>query len=290
MLATLLSMIIMAPPAEPSEKPGMAVLDLALKGGIDKNVGDMLNELVLARLNESGRFGTVLGGSDIKDLLTLEEQKTALGCEDDSCLAQLGGALGVPYLFTSSLGTFGGKFILTLKLTSVDDAEVLARRSEIIPDEVQLLEKLPLLIRNMVAEGLEPRAAEQGKGGGEAANKASSPKAATPAPVAKKATAQKSTPEKASPKQAPAMPSTTTGPAARPQKEAAPSASTTRPIYRRPLAWTGLLLLAGGGIVGIGVNGSELGDLRDYGDAYRRNEPLSSSDGQGSNGLTWQEF
>ena len=53
-------------PAHSSEKPGMAVLDLALKGGVDKNVGDMLNELVLARLNESGRFGTVLGGSDIK--------------------------------------------------------------------------------------------------------------------------------------------------------------------------------------------------------------------------------
>jgi len=147
-----------APAAEPL--PDLAVLDMQLKGGVDPNVGDMLGEMILARLNKTGRFGSILGGADIRDMLSLEEQRSALGCEDDSCLTDLGGALGVPYLFTSSLGTFGGRYILTLKLASVDDAKVLSRASEVIEGEGSLLEALPGLVERMVHEGLGGRAKE----------------------------------------------------------------------------------------------------------------------------------
>ena len=41
-------------------------------------------------------------------MLSMEQQKQALGCDDDSCLAQLGGALGVPYLFSADVGALGG--------------------------------------------------------------------------------------------------------------------------------------------------------------------------------------
>ena len=275
MLSALLSFVAMAlptmaAPPDAGEKPGMAVLDLALKGGVDKNVGDMLNELVLARLNESGRFGTVLGGSDIKDLLTLEEQKTALGCDDDSCLAQLGGALGVPYLFTSSLGTFGGKFILTLKLTSVDDAEVLARRSEIIPDEGQLLEKLPVLIQTMVNDALKSSAPEAPK--------------MTSADLETRPNRPKQPPN-AAPK-APA-----TAPSHPPPTENI-SRGHRSPVFKRPALWLGLALVGAGATIGIAMNAPELGDLESYGEAYQKNEAPTwiYDESDHPEPPTWQQF
>ena len=267
-------------PAHSSEKPGMAVLDLALKGGVDKNVGDMLNELVLARLNESGRFGTVLGGSDIKDLLTLEEQKNALGCEDDSCLAQLGGALGVPYLFTSSLGTFGGKFILTLKLTSVDDAEVLARRSEIIPDEGQLLETLPVLIQAMVTEGLKPLSSQAPE----------SPQASVAAPETQQGTEP---PRQATtPSEVPKSPKIEKIPPPESKDLGTTSPANRRPAYQRPVLWLGLALLGAGTTVGIAMNSPELGDLESYGQAYQKNEVPTSiyDEDEHPESPTWQQF
>ena len=41
----------------------------------------MLNESVLERLSRSKQFGTVIGGSDLREMMSLEEQKAALGCE-----------------------------------------------------------------------------------------------------------------------------------------------------------------------------------------------------------------
>lgn len=274
MLKALLILLLAAPtapaPAESAESSGMAVLDLVLKGGVDKNVGDMLNEIILARLNESGKFGTVLGGSDIKDLLTLEEQKTALGCEDDSCLAQLGGALGVPYLFTSSLGTFGGKFILTLKLTSVDEAVVLARRSEIIQNDAALLEKLPQLISDMVEETMAKKAEA----------------AAAEAGTAPKSSTASAEPPKTKPKTKAAASAKTTPVPAKESTAAPTTSKSKRPLYKKPMAWTGLGLLFAAGAVGIGMNQPELGSLEDYGQSYQLSDPASGQ----NDPLTWEEF
>ena len=45
-------------------------------------------------------------------------------------------------MFTSSLGAFGGKFIINLKLISVEEATVKARASRVVKDEAAILEAL----------------------------------------------------------------------------------------------------------------------------------------------------
>ena len=87
-------------------------------------------------------------------MMSLEEQKAALGCEADSCLAELGGALGVPLMLSSSLGTFAGNYILNLKLISVEDAKVLARSSRVVKDETKLLDELTASLDQIVSEGM----------------------------------------------------------------------------------------------------------------------------------------
>src|SRR4051794_21934292 len=49
----------------------------------------------------------VISESDIGALLGLERQKLMVGCDDDACLAQIGGALGVEYLLTSEASRVG---------------------------------------------------------------------------------------------------------------------------------------------------------------------------------------
>ncbi len=61
-------------------------------------------------------------------------------------LAELGGALGVPYLIDSSLSKVGGQFVLTLKILAVEDAKVAARKVAMVKDEAQLIASLEKII------------------------------------------------------------------------------------------------------------------------------------------------
>ena len=138
---------------EEEERPGLAVMDMEVKAGFDEGVASMLNENMLGIINDSGVFGNVISGSDMRSMLDLEQQKAALGCEEDSCIAQLGGALGVPYMFSSSIGSFAGKFLLNVKIVAVDEAKVLARANAVLEDESALLSGLPDLVNEALEKG-----------------------------------------------------------------------------------------------------------------------------------------
>jgi hypothetical protein len=124
------------------ERPGLAALDVDAERGVDSSLAKLISEAILSELKESGRFATVIGSSDITTMINIEQQKQALGCEEDSCLAQLGGALGVPYLFSGSLGSVGGRYMLNLKLLQVEDARVAERMTRIFADERALVDGL----------------------------------------------------------------------------------------------------------------------------------------------------
>jgi hypothetical protein len=71
-------------------------------------------------------------------MISIEEQKQALGCDDDSCMTALGGALGVPLMAVPSIGRIGDQFILNLKVIAVEDARVLLRKTVTVRKEVDL--------------------------------------------------------------------------------------------------------------------------------------------------------
>ena len=82
-------------------------------------------------------------------MISAEQQKQALGCDDDSCLAQLGGALGVPYLLTGSLGMLGGRFMLNVKLLAVDEAKVAGRITKMFDGSAPLATTSPQRYRRL---------------------------------------------------------------------------------------------------------------------------------------------
>ena len=63
----------------------------------------------------------------------------ALGCEQTSCLAELGGALGVRYLIVPSVGKIGASYLINLKLVDVEAVLPLWRDRREITKESDLV-------------------------------------------------------------------------------------------------------------------------------------------------------
>jgi len=115
------------------KKQKIAVLDLKSQTKLDRGIVTILNELLLTEVQETGKF-EVLGSSDIASMITLEEQRVQLtGCADDSCLVEIGGALGVNLLIVASVGGVGDSYLCTLKVLDVANAKVLKRVAEMVP-------------------------------------------------------------------------------------------------------------------------------------------------------------
>ncbi|MFT7578893.1 MAG: TolB-like protein, partial [Myxococcota bacterium] len=114
-----------------------AVIDLQTHG-VDPALGKNLTELLTLELKTFKGMG-VVSRSEIQTLLQLETQKQLLGCEDSGCLVEIGGALGVDYLVSGSVGRLGDAYVITLKLMDVHEAHVVNRVSESLRSEASEL-------------------------------------------------------------------------------------------------------------------------------------------------------
>ena len=112
--------------------PTLAVLEFAAKGGVSQDAVDALADLVASEVLKRGAH-KVIGKADIKSLLGYEKIKDALGCEEASCLAEIGGALGVDLILVGNVSQFDEVFLLNLRLIDPKKAEVGARVSRKVP-------------------------------------------------------------------------------------------------------------------------------------------------------------
>jgi hypothetical protein len=128
----------------------MAVMDLANQGGFNDKEISLVQGNIMALLQQSKRFKSIVGGADLRAMMDLEQQKSALGCGDASCLAELGGALGVPYLMTMSLGRFADQRVVNITIINVDEAQVLHRVSRVFVSDRMVLAKLPSLLEEVL--------------------------------------------------------------------------------------------------------------------------------------------
>jgi len=143
-LAPLLASAAPAQPAGGPEAPRkpkrlkVAVMEVKVLYG-DAQAEALLSEVALTEAASFRGFDTI-GRSDIQSLLGLEKQRQLLGCsEDASCLADLGGALGVDYLLVGSVGRLGALLRLDLKLVEGRRARVVGRVGASLDDRVEKL-------------------------------------------------------------------------------------------------------------------------------------------------------
>jgi hypothetical protein len=130
---------------------GIAILDLRAVRGVDASMADLLNEILVARVSRSGRFSSVVAGSDLRAMMDLEAQKAAVGCADTSCIADMAGALGVPLLIAPTVGRLGANFVFGMKVIDVERATVLIRSERSVGADRDLRAAVHALVGDTIA-------------------------------------------------------------------------------------------------------------------------------------------
>jgi TolB-like protein len=139
-----------AAPAAPSTKPRLAFLELTPGPEVTKEVAAAAGEVLVVALSETNKFD-VITKSDVKALLGYEAQAQMLGCNEASCMADLGGALGAAFLVSGSLGRLGGQLQLTLAL--IDTARsTAAKRASLAIDGANLQGGLREAVQRLTGE------------------------------------------------------------------------------------------------------------------------------------------
>lgn len=93
----------------------------------------------------------VVTAREIRTLLGFERQKELLGCNDaaSSCLAELANALGVDAVVIGDVARFGDTFQINAKVVSASDATLLAQSARRVQGEVETLEAMAALAREL---------------------------------------------------------------------------------------------------------------------------------------------
>jgi TolB-like protein len=119
-----------ARPAAAESKRKIAVLELTARG-LSDDLAKSITDLVAREVDRSGLF-TTISTDDVRAMLQHEENKMMLGCNDEACLAEIGGALGVELLLSGSVGKIGETFVVSLKLIDVRRAAVVSREERTV--------------------------------------------------------------------------------------------------------------------------------------------------------------
>jgi len=131
-LDVLLKVADTAPPApaEPAAAPKrqtgpirVAVYEAKAVQKFEPRIIRLVSEALLAEVRKLERVSAV-STAEIGEMLSFEQQRQLLGCGDDSCLAEISGALGVDELVNASMGSVGDSNVFTLKRIDLRHAQV----------------------------------------------------------------------------------------------------------------------------------------------------------------------
>jgi TolB-like protein len=151
--AALLLAPCLATAAAKKQLPKVAVLDIRALQGAHEDTVQIILEMITTALAEKKRYD-VIGKADVTALIGLDRQRKMLGCKDDNaCLANIGGAMGVEYLVTGQLGKLGSRYRLSLNLLDVRKNKSLSRPSDFCDgNDDALAAKTQQLVAKLLAE------------------------------------------------------------------------------------------------------------------------------------------
>jgi hypothetical protein len=138
-------------PAAAAEKAKVAVLPTQVEDSAKDQVPELIDDYILTAVQNLGLFD-VIGQDDINAMLGFEEQKDLLGCEDTSCFAAIGGALGVEKLISVRVARTEQEWATSAKLIHiVGDPKVEARAIQFVPGRASdLLRAVPAIVRKLI--------------------------------------------------------------------------------------------------------------------------------------------
>jgi TolB-like protein len=106
----------------------VAVLPIKAQGGVKDSVAAVVSEQLAAAIQ--ARNHSVMSPDDLQARLGFERQKQLMGCTEQSCLVEVGQALGVDKLVSGSIATVGSSVVISLALINNQSGAVDYRYSE----------------------------------------------------------------------------------------------------------------------------------------------------------------
>ncbi len=104
----------------------VAILPVTAGEGVTEKTATALGEAVTGQVRRVPGLQPITA-QEISTLLNFDKQRALLSCQSDSCLADIGGALGVERLVLGSVSKLGESWLVTLKLMDVRKARSLAQ-------------------------------------------------------------------------------------------------------------------------------------------------------------------
>jgi TolB-like protein len=121
---------VLAHSASAAELPTIVVAPLrAIEAA--GSASQIISEQIRAFVGRSGKY-TLVSPEEMNALDAELERQLSGGCDEASCVAQLGGALGAEFLLTGSLGLIGKTYVLNLKLIDIETASAKANAKPIM--------------------------------------------------------------------------------------------------------------------------------------------------------------
>lgn len=121
----------------------VVIMNLSMLGVSDDQqyVAQILTDTLAAEVNSLGTC-EVITQADVAQMLDFEAAK-AIACTDDtaSCVAEIGGALGVERVISGSIGLLGSSYKVQIKLHNVAKGRVEARYDKLVRGEPELLDE-----------------------------------------------------------------------------------------------------------------------------------------------------
>jgi hypothetical protein len=129
LMAAALSLAAAIEGAPPPQR--LAVLEIRPLG-VSADLAHTLTGVVAEQAGKTPGF-VAISQAEISSMLGLERQKQMLGCGDESCLAEIGGALGASRVLSGSLSKVGDSYLIQLELVDTARAVVQGRESRTVP-------------------------------------------------------------------------------------------------------------------------------------------------------------
>ena len=122
------------------------------------SASQIISEQIRAFVGRSGKY-TLVSPEEMEALDAELARQLSGGCDQASCVAQLGGALGAQYLLTGSLGLIGKTYVLNLKLIDIETTSAKANAKPIMASS---LDKIVRRVDEATADvlGASPAAAK----------------------------------------------------------------------------------------------------------------------------------
>jgi len=167
-LGLALSLVLASSAAGSPSGAKYAVMPIAANEVLSERSAALFTETLAGELRQQSG-ADVLTARDVGGALSLERQKQLLGCQSDSCMAEIAGAVGAERFVSGEVAQLGESLIVQVRLLDAKRIKVVAQarrrfRKGTLDD---LLDALPAMIAELLAPSGAARAAEAAPGAGE---------------------------------------------------------------------------------------------------------------------------